>query len=64
MPGILNYSAWIEVDGKKLPEYDVQYSENGTQATCWIPSEAGKVCFPLLSLIKRLIPGVGIFHRL
>jgi len=42
MPGISNYSAWIEVDGKKLPEYDVQYSDNGTRATCWIPSEAGK----------------------
>jgi len=45
MPGIVNYSAWIEVDGKKLPEYNVQYSDNGTRATCWIPSEAGRVVF-------------------
>lgn len=42
MPGIANYSAWIEVDGKALPEYDIQYSDNGTRATCWVPSEAGK----------------------
>ena len=45
MPGIANYSAWIEVDGKELPEYDVQYSDNGTRVTCRIPSEAGKVCY-------------------
>jgi len=45
MPGISNCSAWIEVDGKKLQEYDVQYSNNGTRATCWIPSEAGKEFF-------------------
>lgn len=45
MPGIANYSAWIEVDGKELSEYDVQYSDNGTRVTCWIPSEAGKVRF-------------------
>ena len=44
MPGIANYSAWIEVDGKALPEYDIQYSDNGTRVTCWIPSETGKVC--------------------
>jgi hypothetical protein len=52
MPGIANYAAWIEVDGKKLPEYDVQYSDNGTRATCWIPSEAGKVFFFLFHALK------------
>jgi hypothetical protein len=47
MPTVNNFSAWIEVDGKQLPEYGVQSSANGGQLirTCWIPSEAGKVHF-------------------
>ncbi|PPQ70870.1 hypothetical protein CVT24_000554 [Panaeolus cyanescens] len=40
-----NFSSWIEVDGKKLPEFQVEETkENGIKyLTCWIPSEAGKV---------------------
>ena len=47
MPTVDNFSAWIEVEGKQLPEYGVQTSVNGDQLirTCWIPSEAGKVRF-------------------
>jgi len=44
MPIIDNFSAWIEVEGKQLPEYLIQPSASGAQLirTCWIPSEAGK----------------------
>ncbi|KAF9556040.1 hypothetical protein CPC08DRAFT_108137 [Agrocybe pediades] len=48
MPSIGNYSAWIEVDGKRLPEYQIQYSGEGKQASCYIPSELGKefvICY-------------------
>ena len=66
MPGIANYSAWIEVDGKKLPEYDIQYSDNGTRATCWIPSEAGKVFFSASrsQMINWLISDLELCYRL
>ncbi|KIM48544.1 hypothetical protein M413DRAFT_81087 [Hebeloma cylindrosporum] len=44
MPTVDNFSVWIEVEGKQLPEYQVQSSVNEDQSvrTCWIPSEAGK----------------------
>ncbi|KAF4614040.1 hypothetical protein D9613_007440 [Agrocybe pediades] len=48
MPSIGNYSAWIEVDGKRLPEYQIKYSGEGKQASCYIPSELGKefvICY-------------------
>ena len=45
MPQIGNFQAWIDVENEHLPEYAVEYSADGKQATCWIPSEAGKVCF-------------------
>ncbi|KDR68601.1 hypothetical protein GALMADRAFT_215745 [Galerina marginata CBS 339.88] len=42
MPPIGCFSSWVQVDGEVLPEYQVEYSPDGTQATCWIPSELGK----------------------
>ncbi|PPQ92582.1 hypothetical protein CVT25_007274 [Psilocybe cyanescens] len=50
MPNINNFSAWVQVDGQPLPEYQIAFSvsEVGTQATCWIPSESGKefqICY-------------------
>jgi len=36
---------WIEVDGKELPEFDVEVDEVAKKTTCWIPSEAGKVLY-------------------
>ncbi|KAF4613999.1 hypothetical protein D9613_007439 [Agrocybe pediades] len=48
MPSIGNYSAWIEVDKKRLPEYQIEYSRDGGQASCYVPSEVGKefrVCY-------------------
>ena len=38
-----NLSAWITVDGKKLEEYGVEISDDGREATCWIPSKVGQV---------------------
>ncbi|KAH9481198.1 hypothetical protein JR316_0005718 [Psilocybe cubensis] len=48
MPIIGNFSAWIQVDNQPLPEYQIEYSQDGRKATCWIPSEAGKefqICY-------------------
>jgi hypothetical protein len=41
--------AWISVDGVELPEFAVEYSADGKEASCWIPSECDKVerPFPL-----------------
>ena len=38
-----NFSAWIVVDGKTLKEYGVEISDDGMEATCWIPSKVGQV---------------------
>ncbi|KAJ7817757.1 hypothetical protein B0H14DRAFT_2841611 [Mycena olivaceomarginata] len=35
--------AWISVDGVELPEFAVEYSADGKEASCWIPSECDKV---------------------
>ena len=32
--------AWVECDGKLLPEYDVSVS--GNKVTCWLPSQPGR----------------------
>jgi hypothetical protein len=45
-----NHKGWISVDGNKLPEYGVQYSEDGKTAACWIPSKVDKVKFLLVIL--------------
>ncbi|KDR68600.1 hypothetical protein GALMADRAFT_231248 [Galerina marginata CBS 339.88] len=48
MPIVGGFSCWIQVDGQPLAEYKIEYSVDGTQATCWIPSEVGKefqVCY-------------------
>ncbi|KAJ7153671.1 hypothetical protein C8R46DRAFT_1227975 [Mycena filopes] len=36
------YSASVAVDGVDLPEYAVEHSADGMEATCWIPSENNK----------------------
>ena len=47
MPQLDSYEVWIQVDGKKLPEYGMHYSKaDQTEITCWIPSEVGKVRYP------------------
>ncbi|EDR09830.1 uncharacterized protein LACBIDRAFT_318033 [Laccaria bicolor S238N-H82] len=35
-------SAWITVDGKELHEYGAEISDDGKEATCWIPSKVGQ----------------------
>ncbi|TFK69687.1 hypothetical protein BDN72DRAFT_897079 [Pluteus cervinus] len=42
MPTLGEFSAWIAVDGKALPEFSPRISENGKEIICWIPSEANK----------------------
>ncbi|KAJ3775410.1 hypothetical protein EV361DRAFT_793872 [Lentinula raphanica] len=36
------FSAWIEVDGKALPEYLTAVNDKSNQVSCWIPSEESK----------------------
>ncbi|KAJ7025777.1 hypothetical protein C8F04DRAFT_1127548 [Mycena alexandri] len=42
MPDLGRFSCWVEVDGARLKEYSLEYSADGTEATCWIPSEVDK----------------------
>ena len=53
-----NTSVWIEVDGKALTEFGLRVE--GAKATCWVPSEAGKVFpgFSLLSAHSQLLSGL------
>ena len=37
------FSAWISVDGVALTEFAMEYSPDGKEAFCWIPSEQDKV---------------------
>ena len=46
MPTVGHLSAWIQVDGVRLPEYATEIDPSGTKASCWVPSEAGKVSHP------------------
>ncbi|KJA14689.1 hypothetical protein HYPSUDRAFT_48906 [Hypholoma sublateritium FD-334 SS-4] len=48
MPTVGHLSAWIQVNGVRLPEYATEISGSGTKASCWVPSEAGKnfeICY-------------------
>lgn len=42
MPTIKDTKAWITIDGKELPEYQVEEEEKGV-VKCFIPSQTGKV---------------------
>jgi hypothetical protein len=52
MPQVLGFDISVEVEGKKLPEYQPEVTHDETLGvpvtTCWIPSEAGKVLFCLV----------------
>lgn len=50
------FEACVLVDGVELPEYNVTTDERSKTATCWIPSEQGKV-----SEISKLFRGDIIF---
>lgn len=43
MPTFQAFYVTIRVDGKDLPEYNIQVDDNERHVSCWIPSEAGKV---------------------
>ncbi|KJA14690.1 hypothetical protein HYPSUDRAFT_48907 [Hypholoma sublateritium FD-334 SS-4] len=48
MPAAGHISAWVQVNGIRLPEYGTTVSADGTEVSCWIPSEAGKnfeICY-------------------
>ncbi|KAG6818539.1 hypothetical protein H0H93_004188 [Arthromyces matolae] len=49
----MDFEIQILVDGTVLPEYDVQYDEEGKIATCWIPSDAGKSFTATEKLLKQ-----------
>ncbi|KAJ7846133.1 hypothetical protein B0H13DRAFT_2408661 [Mycena leptocephala] len=38
----LDLDCWVEVDGVKLSEYSLEYSVDGMEVICWIPSEVDK----------------------
>ncbi|EJU04784.1 hypothetical protein DACRYDRAFT_93212 [Dacryopinax primogenitus] len=42
MPDIRNFRAFITVDGEPLPEYKLEFENEGNTVRCWIPSEYGK----------------------
>lgn len=42
MPTHRGFSAWIQVEGRTLPEYCVCIDKSATRISCWIPSEEGK----------------------
>lgn len=37
------FEVYVHSDGEKLPEYQVKVDQNSKQATCFIPSQTGKV---------------------
>ncbi|KAJ7759402.1 hypothetical protein DFH07DRAFT_741148 [Mycena maculata] len=53
------FSASVSVDGAELSEYAVEYSADGKEATCWIPSENDKAsCSHNQASVFRQISGV------
>ncbi|TFK57075.1 hypothetical protein OE88DRAFT_1650643 [Heliocybe sulcata] len=39
---VREFDAWITVDGEQLPQYSPEVNHQRNEATCWIPSQAGK----------------------
>jgi hypothetical protein len=51
MPEFRGFVAHVRVDGQNLAEYAETTTVNTdgvTLVSCWVPSEAGKVCFRLV----------------
>ncbi|KAF8655827.1 hypothetical protein AX16_002912 [Volvariella volvacea WC 439] len=53
-----NVTAWVEIEKRKLPMYDIQISEDGERITCWIPSESGKE-FEVCYSVDESLPTTG-----
>ena len=43
-----DFESWVTCEGQPMPVYSSEV--NGTKASCWIPSEAGKVCCRIVSI--------------
>ena len=59
MPELLGFDVWVEMERVKLQEYKAETSNNGTEVSCWIPCEAGKVRVARSARLKR--PSLGGF---
>lgn len=44
-----NFQAHILVDGKEVPHYSIEVNKEKKEATCWIASQTGQVCFEYVS---------------
>lgn len=44
MPSLAGFEAWVEVDGARLLEFEVDALEGEPGVICWVPCEVGKVC--------------------
>jgi len=42
MPSVAGFEAWIEIDGVRLDEFQVETDEPARTVRCWVPSAAGK----------------------
>ncbi|PPR01271.1 hypothetical protein CVT24_006034 [Panaeolus cyanescens] len=42
MPTRENFSVWIEVEGRSLPEFKIKVSKQEKVISCWVPSELNK----------------------
>jgi hypothetical protein len=63
MAGYGTFDAYVEVEDARLTEYDVKETvdKDGVPClTCWIPSEAGKVCRLLMPPFPALTIGLGV----
>ncbi|KAG5642896.1 hypothetical protein DXG03_001903 [Asterophora parasitica] len=65
----LEFEAFVTVDDKELPEYEIKFDDVAKTATCWIPSEADK-SFAITSraltqqpydiVIRHMVDGIRI----
>ncbi|KAJ7253477.1 hypothetical protein C8J57DRAFT_1348177 [Mycena rebaudengoi] len=65
MPTLGQFSAWIEIDGTRIPEYGAEVSANNKTATSWIASEVGKnftICYSGPTKREIILDGT-IFHN-
>ena len=61
MPKLLGFDVWVEMEGTKLQEYNTEANGNGTEISCWIPCEAGKVSLFDSAEVRLTFSAVRIF---
>jgi hypothetical protein len=47
-----NFKAWIIAHGEELEEYEVEVDTINKTATCWVPSDVGRVRHSFFSIIS------------